>query len=120
MSESVTFGLTKEFRDRFQQALDERDKGFVEENLQGVNAADITSLLYEFDSVESKYVLDILDVQVRAEILKDLDSDARAGFLKVYEAEELVSIIDRLDSDDAADILNELPIKLREEVLAGL
>ncbi|HRW98246.1 MAG TPA: magnesium transporter, partial [Cyclobacteriaceae bacterium] len=79
-----------------------------------------TSLLYEFDSEESKYVLDLLDIDIRAEIITDLDSDARVNFLKVYQPEELTAIIDRLDSDDAADILNELPIKTREEVLAGL
>ncbi|MGE0590640.1 MAG: magnesium transporter [Cyclobacteriaceae bacterium] len=120
MVEPVSFGLTKEFRDRFQQALDERDGQFIQSNLEGVNAADITSLLYEFDSEESKYVLDLLDIDIRAEIITDLDSDARVNFLKVYQPEELTAIIDRLDSDDAADILNELPIKTREEVLAGL
>lgn len=120
MVELVSFGLTKEFRDRFQQALDERDGQFIQSNLEGVNAADITSLLYEFDSEESKYVLDLLDIDIRAEIITDLDSDARVNFLKVYQPSELTAIIDRLDSDDAADILNELPIKTREEVLAGL
>ncbi|MCB0488334.1 MAG: magnesium transporter [Cyclobacteriaceae bacterium] len=120
MVEPVSFGLTKEFRDRFQQALDERDGQFIQSNLEGINAADITSLLYEFDSEESKYVLDLLDIDIRAEIITDLDSDARVNFLKVYQPEELTAIIDRLDSDDAADILNELPIKTREEVLAGL
>lgn len=120
MVEPIPFGLTKEFRDRFQQALNDHDKSFILKNLEGVNAADITSLLYEFNSEESKYVLDLLDVEIRAEIIKDLDSDARKSFLKIYQPDELVAIIDRLDSDDAADILNELPIKLREEILAGL
>lgn len=120
MVESVAFGLTKEFRDRFQQALDERDNTFIQKNLEGVNAADITALLYEFNSEESKYVLDLLSIEVRAEIITDLDSDARVTFLKTYLPEELIGIIDQLDSDDAADILNELPIKVREEVLAGL
>ncbi len=120
MVESVEFGLTAEFRDRFQEALNDRDKKFVVESLSGVNAADITELLYEFDSEESKYVLDLLDLEVRAEIITDLDSDERAKFLKVYEPAELTELINQLDSDDAADILNELAIKTREEVLSGL
>ncbi len=120
MVESIAFGLTKEFRDRFQQALNDRDQKFIQETLSGVNAADITALLHEFNSEESKYVLDLLDVVVRAEIIIDLDSDKRVGYLRVYQVNELVEIIDQLDSDDAADVLNELPIKEREEVLAGL
>lgn len=120
MIEAVEFDLTKEFRDRFQVALDNRDRGFIEQILSGVNAADITALLHEFNSEESKYVLDLLDVAIRAEIIIDLDSDERAKFLKVYPSNELIEIINQLDSDDAADVLNELPIKSREEVLAGL
>ena len=120
MSDSIEFGLNAEFRDRFQKALDDRDPKFVVESLSGVNAADITELLYEFNSEESKYVLDLLDVAIRAEIITDLDSDERTKFLKVYEPTELTELINQLDSDDAADILNELAIKTREEVLSGL
>lgn len=120
MTKSVEFGFTKEFLERFQQALDERDSVFIKDTLEGVNAADITALLYEFNGEESKYVLDLLNVDIRAEIIIDLDTDARQRFLKEYNINELTEIINLLDSDDAADILNELPIKTREEVLAGL
>ncbi len=120
MKEFVEFELTKEFRDRFQEALDQRDSQFIRESLEDVNPADITTLLYEFNSEEAKYTLDILPLEVKAQIIKDLDSETRAGFLKIYEPAEVTSIINLLDSDDAADILNELPIKTREEVIATL
>lgn len=121
MVESVVeFGLTKEFRDRFQQALDERDELFIRQSLTGIKAADITSLLYEFNGTESKYVLDLLSIELQAEIINDLDSDTRRDFLKVYEPNEIITFLDQLDSDDAADILHELPVKVREQVLAGL
>lgn len=120
MKEFVEFELTKEFRDRFQEALDQRDSQFILESLADVNPADITALLYEFNAEDSKYALDILPLDVRAQIVKDLDSETRAGFLKVFEPKELISIINLLDSDDAADILNELPIKTSEEVIVGL
>lgn len=114
----MEFELTKEFRDRFQQALDERDTKFILETLESVQPADISALLYEFNSEESKYVLDILDKEVQAEIIRDLDSDARKAFLKIYSPTEIASILNLLNSDDAADILHELPVKEREEVLA--
>ena len=116
----IEFDLTKEYRDRFQRALDERDVEFILKSLEDINAADITTLLYEFNSEESKFVLDLLPVEVRAEIISDLDSDARKNFLKIYKAEEITEIINLLASDDAADILNELPIKESEEVIAQL
>lgn len=120
MKEFVEFELTKEFRDRFQAALDQRDRNFIRESLNEVNPADITTLLYEFSAAESKYTLDLLPIDVRALIIKDLDSETRAGFLKSYTNKELTAIINLLDSDDAADILNELPIKTREEIIATL
>lgn len=118
MKELIPFELTKEFRDQFQEALNERDIDFIRQTLEEVNAADITSLLYEFNSEESKYVLDLLPIEVRAEIIRDLDPDTRKTFLKIYEPSDIARIIDQIDSDDAADILNDLPIKVSEEIIA--
>lgn len=120
MQPLVEFELTKEFRDRFQQALDERDEQFIRVSLFGVKPADITSLLYEFNPEESKYVLDLLPIDMQADIVRDLDSDTRKNFLKTYPPQEITAFLNLLASDDAADILNELPIKEREEVLSGL
>lgn len=116
----VQFELTKEFVERFQQALDERDQKFILDSLADVNPADISALLYEYNSEESKYVMSLLSIEVQAEIINDLDPDTRKNFLKVYESPEIITIVNLLNSDDAADILNELPVKTREEVLVGL
>jgi magnesium transporter len=117
---AVDFELTKEFRDRFQQALDARDEEFVRTALAHVKPADIASLLYEFNPEESKYVLDLLPIEIQAEIVSDLDPDTRKKFLKVYPPSDIINFLNQLASDDTADILNELPIKEREEVLSGL
>ena len=116
----VEFELTTEFRDRFQQALDERDGVFILESLENVNPADITTLLYEFTSEESKYVLDLLSLEVRSKIINDLDPDTRKKYLAIFEPSEITQVINQLDSDDAADILNELPIKTSEEIISQL
>ncbi len=116
----VEFELTKEFRDRFQEALDKQDSVFIRETLTDIKPADITELLYEFTSEESKYVLNLLPVDQQAEIINDLDSDTRKKFLRIYEVDEIVILLNQLASDDAADILHELPVKEREQVLSAL
>lgn len=116
----MQFELSKEFVERFQRALDERDHTFILQVLEDVNPADISALLYEFNSEESKYVMDMLSREIQAEIVRDLDPVTRVNFLKVYEPAQITTMINLLNSDDAADILNELPIKIREEVLHGL
>lgn len=116
----MQFELSKEFVERFQRALDERDHVFILQVLEDVNPADISALLYEFNSEESKYVMDMLSLDIQAEIVRDLDPVTRVNFLKVYEPAQIITMVNMLNSDDAADILNELPIKVREEVLHGL
>jgi magnesium transporter len=116
----VEFELTKDFRDRFQEALDGRDASFIKVSLDGVKAADVTSLLYEFNAEESKYVMDLLPLEMQAEIISDLDPETRKNYLKVYRPSEISTFLNQLASDDTADILHELPVKEREEVLSGL
>jgi len=114
------FELSREYVDRLQQAIDEHDKRFIVSTLKGVNPADISTLLLEFSTDDSKYVLDILDNETSAEVINDLDEDIRAKFLKNFESIEIATMLNELDSDDAVDIINELPLKDREEVIASL
>src|SRR5687767_3803699 len=64
--------------------------------------------------------MDLLAIEIQAEIISDLDRDTRKKFLKVYPPAEIINFLNQLASDDTADILHELPIKVREEVLSGL
>ena len=97
-----------------------QDESFIRKILEDVKPADIAALLYEFNSEESKYVMDHLSIETQAEIISDLDPDTRKRFLKVYPSGEIINFLNQLASDDTADILNELPIKEREVVLSGL
>lgn len=117
MSEVMEFELSKEFLERFDQALEEKDDSFIENSLAGVNSADITSLLYEFDAEQCKYVFSILPKEVDAQILNDLDQDIRESFLEDFTPQELAEYLEYLDSDDGADILYQMSLKKQEEVI---
>ncbi len=114
------FELSKEFLDRFRLALEEKDDEFVINSLEGVNPADITALLFEFNTEESKYVFDLLEPDVDADILIELDEDIREDFIAKFTSTEIASFVDEMESDDGADILMQLPLKKREEVIAHL
>ncbi len=116
----VQFEFTKEYLDRLGEAIQNQDEGFVRSSMDGVNPADITEVLHEFGTDESKYVIDLLPIEISAEIIENLDEDTRNDFLKAFEPPEISAFLDCLDSDDGADILNELPVKTREEVIAAL
>ncbi len=118
--EVLQFELSKEYLERFEEALDNHDSGFILTSLKGVNPADITALLDQFGAEESKFVLDLLENEVSAEIINDLDDDTRNSFLKAFDSVEIAGFLEYLDSDDGADILNGLPAKDREEVIAQI
>ncbi|MEQ8238969.1 MAG: magnesium transporter, partial [Cyclobacteriaceae bacterium] len=99
------FELSKEFLERFQQALDEKDGEFIVKILEGVNAVDITEILYEFDAEECRYVFGLLSNEINAAILIDLDSDVRDSFIQDFEIEQLAGYLEYMDSDDGADVL---------------
>ena len=47
-----------------------------------MNPADITETLHKFNAEDSRYVVNLLGVEVGAEIIRDLEEDVRVKFLK--------------------------------------
>ncbi|QHL86061.1 magnesium transporter [Nibribacter ruber] len=112
--------ITREFIDQIEDAVERRDGEFILSNMEDMYAADITTVLYELNTEQSKYVVDLLPSDVGAEILSDLDSDVRTSFLKNFTTEEIARYIGQMDSDDAVDLLNEQPVQRKEEIIALL
>ncbi|MEP5613109.1 MAG: magnesium transporter [Cyclobacteriaceae bacterium] len=112
-----TFELSVEFKDRFQLALDDQDDEFITKSFEGVNSADISAFLDEFDGEECKYVFDLLSVEIGAEILEELEEDVREDFIKQFTATEIAAFVEQMDSDDGTDILYEMSVADRNEVI---
>ncbi|ALJ00264.1 magnesium transporter [Rufibacter tibetensis] len=112
--------ITREFIDQIEDAIERRDAEFILSNMEEMYAVDITTVLYELNTEQSKYVMDVLPADVCAEILSDLDSDVRTNFLKNFTIEEIARYIGEMDSDDAVDLLNEQPVQRKEEIIALL
>lgn len=120
MEQVAPFEITHEYLERFKKAVGEKDAAFIQKSLEHVKHEDISALLEEFDSDDSKFVLDLLDKEVGADVIGDLEEDTRIRFLSIFTPEEIAGYINNMETDDAADILNELPVKTREEVISGL
>uniref|UniRef100_UPI004048C5B5 magnesium transporter n=1 Tax=Roseivirga sp. TaxID=1964215 RepID=UPI004048C5B5 len=114
------FELSKEYLQALETAIEEKNDAFIRETMDGVNPADISALLDEVDHDFAKYVIDILDNEVGAEIIEDLEEDTRTKFLGNFSPKEVADYITEMDSDDAVDIINDLPPKTREEVISEI
>ena len=118
--ERVTFELSKEYLDLLLQAIEQKDDAFILETMEGVNPADISALLDEVDSDEARYVLDVLNNEIGAEVIEELEEGTRKEFLQELSPQEIANYIVEMESDDAVDIINDLPVKTREEVIAAI
>jgi magnesium transporter len=114
----MEFEVTEDFIRSIQEAIASRNEVLIHEKMEDLHAADISGILHELDTDESRYVLSLLNKEVGAEIISSLDEDMRKRFLRAFSPKELAQYIAHADSDDAVDIINEQPIKIREEIIA--
>ena len=71
----MKFSLTNEFKDRLREEILNYNIDFIQKSFERVSYVDITELLYEFDSNDSKYILDNIDFDISAEISKSILSN---------------------------------------------
>ncbi|MEX2593782.1 MAG: magnesium transporter [Anditalea sp.] len=114
------FELSKEYLESLRESIAQEDIEFIRQSMEGVNEADVASLLDELDMEEALYVLRTLDHGLSADILIELDEDSQYKVIKAMEPEELALLIDNMESDDAVDVLNQLVVKDREDVISHL
>ena len=116
----LPFELTKEFIEDIRLLIENQANEEILLKLDELFPADITSILIELTTEEAKYLVLLIDTKLAAEIISTLDADDRKKFLKNFTSKEISQYINVIDSDDAVDILNEQPVKVREEVIALL
>jgi magnesium transporter len=117
----MTFELTKEYVAHIETAIAAQDTATLKAEMEELFPADINTVLYELEPEAAHYLFTLLDTEVGAEILANIDDPAdRRQFLTNFTSEEITHYIELFDSDDAADLLKEQSIQVREEVIALL
>ena len=119
-TEIVKFELSRQYLEQVLAAIERQDTSFILESMEGTDPADISALLDEADTEATRYVLDVLNNEVGAEVIEELEEDSRKDFLEELAPAEIAKYIEEMASDDAVDIINGLPIKTREEVIAAI
>jgi magnesium transporter len=115
------FEITREFVDQLKAAVESNNESSVFDLIKDLHAADIAELYGGLSIDEAKYVYLLLDGELAADVLSELEEDDRESFLKVLPSEVIAKqFIDKMDSDDAADVLGDLPEEKKEEVLQSI
>ncbi len=116
----MQFELTKEYIDQLRDNIQESKEVEVFEMVRELHPADIAEIYDEISIDEARFIHVLLDNEVAADVLVELEEDDRERFLKVLPSEVIAQFIDKLDSDDAADVIGEFPEEKQEEVLSHI
>jgi magnesium transporter len=115
----TTFELTKEYLEKLEAAIEQKDETLLKAEMEELYPADIASILLELDGEPAHYLMTLVDTEMGAEILSHIEPDDRKRFIKErFTVEEIAKYVNLFDSDDAVDLLNEQTIEVREKVIA--
>jgi magnesium transporter len=116
----MQFELTAEYLEELKGAIETKNNEFLNSMLHELYAADIAIIFNQLDVNEARYLYDLLDEQMAADVLLEVDDDKRERLLATFSTKEIAEQLDNMESDDAADVINELPEEIQDEVLSHL
>ena len=87
---------------------------------KGLNPSDIAHLIESSPPKERNIIWRILEVDLRGEVLQYLSDDIQSYYLSKLNPQEVLSVTEDLDTDDIADILQQLPETVIQEVLESM
>lgn len=113
--------ITRDYIEIIRQAVENKEKGFLGEQLQNLHPADVAQLLKELQVDESRYLFFRLEKDKAGEVLVELVDPLREELLSGFHPREILErFIGGMDSDDAADFINELPGPVQDELVSYL
>lgn len=115
------FELTRDFIEELRQNIEFEQKDHIFEMLNDLHPADIAEIYGELNLEEAKFTFLLLEKEVAADILAELEEDDRRNFLKSIPSNILAErFIEYMNSDDAADVIQELSVEKQERVLSHI
>lgn len=117
----MKFELDKEFLDLVKEAALTGNDEVIRKQMSDLHPSDSAEVIERLDFEEASYVFRLLAPQDSAEILAELDDELRIKLFATLTPKEIAQpFIEEMPSDDAADIINDLPDKLKDDVIANI
>jgi len=112
---------TPEYLENIRTIIHNGDEAAARAELAGLHPADVAELYQNLDIEEAEFLYKLLDDDIAADVLMELDEDDRRKLLQNMPAEEIAKqFIDHLDTDDAVDIIQALDEDDRDEILSHI
>lgn len=113
--------MTNDILKQVELLIESKDTEGLKEVIQDLHPADLAELCNELDAEEARVIYLLLDNETAADVLIEMDEDARKRFLDILPSETIAKrFVDYMDTDDAVDIIREMDEDKQEEVLAHI
>lgn len=109
-------------------ALDTLSEALQSDNLKqirymlnkGMRPVEVAHLLEKTPPRERRIVWNLLNPEIEGEVLQHLGEDIQAEIVSDLDAAEILAMTESLDVDDLADILQQLPDTVMQEMLQNM
>ena len=113
--------FNEEYISKVHEAIHIQDKQVLLELLQDLHPADIAGLYSSMNIDEAEFIYHILQPEVAADVLSELDEDDRKELLSHMSKEAIAqNVIRNMDTDDAVELMRDLDEHEQEEILSHI
>ncbi|WP_315112365.1 magnesium transporter [Clostridium intestinale] len=95
----------------------ENDKEKIYEIIDNMYPIDIAIIIEEFDDESLLKFYEQIDNELMAEIVEQASEELQVRIIKLFDFKSIVHLFSYMSNDDIADILGNLPIKMRKNLL---
>ena len=103
--------------EQFKAALDAGALQPVRRMLNALHPGEIAHLLESLLPTERELVWNLVDPALEGEVLVELADEVRAGLIRNMDTAELVAATEGLEADDMADLIQDLPSTITQQIL---
>lgn len=115
------FEPNREFIDKLQSCIHDKNDIEALKLLDGLHAADIAQLYDVLEVEEAKYLYLLLEGDKAADVLMELDEEDREEFLESVPTEIIAKhFVDNMDTDDAVELIRDMDDDEKEEILSHI
>lgn len=116
----MQFELSLDYLENLKDAISKQNSEILTAQLKELYEVDIALILNRLDLEESIFLYNLIEEDLKANVLLELEEDKREAILATFSTKEIAEQLDNMDSDDAADVINELPEEIQNEVLSQI
>lgn len=97
--------------------LEKNDKNAINKFLDDMHAIDVAIILEELEDDDLLRFHQLVTNEHLAEIIEQADEELQVRFLELLDFEAIIKLFSFMSKDDVADILGNLPFRVRKDLL---